>query len=209
MDLRLHGIEASDDERDALDAATGGESAGRRDLLLPALRALQERVGWISPGGLDEICRRLEIPPAEAWGVASFYALLALERDAPVVAHVCDDVVCARRGAEQLCGELTRAFGTEGNAAGRSVGWRRTNCLGQCDRAPAVLVLAAGAPSTGPNHSSTIRDRSADMAPERSSVMKPWPTLSSSSASARPCRCRGPTASGVPRQRRRCRPRPD
>jgi len=148
MDLRLHGIEASDDERDALDAATGGESAGRRDLLLPALRALQERVGWISPGGLDEICRRLEIPPAEAWGVASFYALLALERDAPVVAHVCDDVVCARRGAEQLCGELTRAFGPEGNAAGRSVGWRRTNCLGQCDRAPAVLVLAAGAPTT-------------------------------------------------------------
>ena len=40
--------------------AAGGHAArARRHLLLPALWALQERIGWISPGGLNEICRRL------------------------------------------------------------------------------------------------------------------------------------------------------
>ena len=31
----------------------------RRDLLLPALHAVQDRVGWISRGALNYICRRL------------------------------------------------------------------------------------------------------------------------------------------------------
>ena len=48
-----------------------------RHLLLPALQALQARVGWISKGGLGYICDRLNVPPADAWGVATFYALLA------------------------------------------------------------------------------------------------------------------------------------
>ena len=48
-----------------------------RHLLLPALQALQARVGWISEGGLGYVCDRLNVPPADAWGVATFYALLA------------------------------------------------------------------------------------------------------------------------------------
>jgi len=34
---------------------------------------------WISPGGLNELCRRLTVPPADAYGVATFYAMLAVE----------------------------------------------------------------------------------------------------------------------------------
>ncbi|MGL6280717.1 MAG: NAD(P)H-dependent oxidoreductase subunit E, partial [Gaiella sp.] len=60
--------------------AAGGHAArARRHLLLPTLWALQERIGWISPGGLNEVCRRLSVPPADAYGVASFYALFATE----------------------------------------------------------------------------------------------------------------------------------
>ncbi|MDP7258583.1 MAG: hypothetical protein QF419_04390 [Acidimicrobiales bacterium] len=44
----------------------GGRSraVARRNLLLPSLHALQRAVGWISPGGLDHVCRVLEISPA-------------------------------------------------------------------------------------------------------------------------------------------------
>ena len=63
--------------RDAHAATVGGrESRALRHLLLPALRALQGRVGWISEGGLGYVCDRLNVPPADAWGVATFYALL-------------------------------------------------------------------------------------------------------------------------------------
>ena len=60
--------------------AVGGHSArGRRDELLPALHAVQDRVGWISEGALQYICKRLTVPPAEAWGVVTFYHLFATQ----------------------------------------------------------------------------------------------------------------------------------
>ena len=43
----------------------------RRHLLLPALHALQHAKGWISPGGLNHAAEVLQVPPAEAYGVAT------------------------------------------------------------------------------------------------------------------------------------------
>jgi NADH-quinone oxidoreductase subunit F len=126
--------------------AAGGHAArGRRHLLLPALWALQERIGWISPGGLNDICRRLTIPPADAYGVASFYALFALEPRPPRVVHVCEDVACRCHGSQELIAQLEERFGPEGELSDDgSATWYRSPCLGQCDRAPAALVSLAG-----------------------------------------------------------------
>jgi NADH-quinone oxidoreductase subunit F len=126
--------------------ASGGHAAReRRHLLLPALWALQERIGWISPGGLNEICRRLSVPPADAYGVATFYALLAVEPRPPRVVHVCDDIACRCSGADELVAQLEGRFGPEGELSDDgSATWFRSPCLGQCDRAPAALVAVAG-----------------------------------------------------------------
>jgi NADH-quinone oxidoreductase subunit F len=126
--------------------AAGGHAArARRHLLLPALWALQERIGWISPGGLNEICRRLTIPPADAYGVASFYALLALDPRPARVVHVCDDVACRCHGAQDLVAQVEERFGAEGELSDDgSATWYRSPCLGRCDQAPAALVSIAG-----------------------------------------------------------------
>jgi NADH-quinone oxidoreductase subunit F len=126
--------------------ATGGHAArARRHLLLPALWALQERVGWISPGGLNEVCRRLTIPPADAYGVASFYALFATEPRPARVVHVCEDLACRCNGSDDLIAQLEERFGAEGELSddGSST-WLRSPCLGQCDRAPAAMLTIAG-----------------------------------------------------------------
>ena len=93
----------------------GGHAArSQRDLLLPVLHAVQDRVGWISQPALNYVCKRLTIPPAEAYGVATFYALFATKPRPPVVAHVCDDIACRLAGAETLIGDMERALGPEG-----------------------------------------------------------------------------------------------
>jgi NADH-quinone oxidoreductase subunit F len=127
-------------------AAHGGHAArAERDLLLPALHAVQDRIGWISQPALAYICRRLSVPPAEAYGVATFYALLTTRERAPVVAHVCDDIACRLAGAEETCAELARAVGPAGQpSADGSTTWLRSPCLGQCERAPAALFTVAG-----------------------------------------------------------------
>ena len=129
--------------------AYGGHAArARRHLLLPVLHAVQERIGWISPGALDHICARLTIPPAEAYGVASFYALFRTTESPSAVVHVCDDLACRVNGAEQVCAEMERRFGAEGagvQSNGAGVAWLRSPCLGQCDRGSAAMIQRAGA----------------------------------------------------------------
>lgn len=123
----------------------GHDLRSRRHKLLPALQMVQSRIGHISPGALNYLCQRLGVPPAEAYGVASFYALLAMEPQAPVVAHVCDDIACRVKGGLDICSALEQRIGPEGTSAfdGR-VTWHRSPCLGLCERAPAVFLQQAG-----------------------------------------------------------------
>ncbi|MCX2951659.1 NAD(P)H-dependent oxidoreductase subunit E [Lentzea sp. NEAU-D7] len=136
MDLKLLDVEPSEAERVVVDLFTGMG----RDQLLPALHAVNDRVGWISQGALNHICRVLHVPPAEAYGVASFYSLFSLtERPAKVV-HVCVDLACQVNGAKSLCDRLTSELGP----AGAKSGWLRSPCLGVCEKAPAALAFEAG-----------------------------------------------------------------
>jgi NADH-quinone oxidoreductase subunit F len=169
MDLVLHDVEASTAEREAVDAvlgppssawegaterstrdlhlARGGHAArAQRHLLLPVLHAVQARVGWISEGALNYICQRLTIPPSDAYGVATFYALFSLSPQPPVVAHVCTDVACqAAGGVPELCGQLERRLGPAGAHRGNGNAiWLESPCLGMCERAPAAMVVRAG-----------------------------------------------------------------
>jgi len=167
VDLRISDVAPSEEERAAIDAILGAADSGwegadraaaadgrfargghaareRRHLLLPALHALQDRVGWVSEGGLNYACRRLTVPPAEAWGVVSFYHLFATEPRPKRVLHVCDDLACRLAGAEQLCAALERSHGPAGSAGPEGSAWLRSPCLGQCERAPAALAVEAG-----------------------------------------------------------------
>jgi NADH-quinone oxidoreductase subunit F len=119
--------------------ALGGHAArSRRDLLLPALWAAQSRTGWVSPGALNYICQRLSVAPAEAYGVATFYAMLSVSPQPKRVAHVCDDIACRLAGARELIADLTKRLGPPGKD------WRPSPCLGLCERAPAALFQCAG-----------------------------------------------------------------
>ena len=159
MDIELHLMPdaATDRERAAVDAVVGRPTSGwhggdhshldghvafgglhaaqsLRHHLLPALWAVQDEIGYISRGAVNYVSERLSVPPAETYGVASFYALLATQPQPERIAHVCDDIACRNAGAKELLKEL------EGNDSVRT-----GPCLGQCERAPAVYFQLAGA----------------------------------------------------------------
>ncbi len=167
MDLHLTRAVATEDERAAVDDLLGAPDSGwhgaerdefthrvarggravreRRHLLLPALHALQARMGWISEGGLNYVCERLTVPPAEAYGVATFYAMFSTEPRPRTVIHVCDDIACRVAGADDICERMGAALGPAGTPeAGGVRTWVRSPCLGQCERAPAILLQQAG-----------------------------------------------------------------
>ena len=130
-------------------AAYGGHAArARRHLLLPVLHAVQDRIGWISPGALDHVCARLTVPPAEAYGVASFYALF---RTTPAPSEIVLTSAttwpagstglssCARRWSASSGPRVPRQAPTAPASPGQ-----RSPCLGQCDRGSAAMIQRAG-----------------------------------------------------------------
>ncbi len=164
MDLRLLDAEPTTDERAAIDAflgppvsawagadrvenghsAHGGHAArAQRHQLLPTLHALHEKAGWISPGALNYVAQRLTIPPADVYGVATFYALFSVEPRPARVLHVCNDLACRCAGSDQLIARLTEAIGPAG-ADHDGATWHPSPCLGQCDRAPAAFLVESG-----------------------------------------------------------------
>ncbi|MDX6486517.1 MAG: NADH-quinone oxidoreductase subunit, partial [Gaiellaceae bacterium] len=70
---------------------------------------------------------RLDVPPADAYGVATFYALLSLEERPPDVLHVCTDLSCRLAGSVEV-----------------PAGAHASPCLGLCERAPASMRTVAG-----------------------------------------------------------------
>jgi len=157
VDLKLMQAEPSAEERAAVDGllgppesawdgavertsfdhrvARGGQDAREdRHLLLPALHALQGAVGWISPGGMNYVCERLTVPPAEAYGVATFYAMFSTEERPAQVLHVCDDIACRLAGGADLASRM----------AASPMHTVASPCLGLCEHAPAALMQTAG-----------------------------------------------------------------
>jgi len=178
MDLRFAGLAPSAAEQAALDDLLGrpldapasnwrgnGSLGQRRHLLLPALHAVHDAVGWISRGALDEIARRLEVAPADVFGVASFYGLFSLEPRPPRVIHVCTDLACRMAGSGRL---------VEGLDASEDAALSESPCLGVCERAPAVLVTQYGdgrgeavvAPASPPDVVHALTEGLPGLAPE-------------------------------------------
>ena len=121
---------------------------------------------------------------AEAWGVATFYHLFRTEPSPPIVAHVCDDIACRLHGAEAICAALDAAPKSD------QWTWHRSPCLGQCDRAPAALMIRAG---TSPSADTLVEIK--DAAVVISSLRSPAPTRAPHVARLNP----GPTTGLVDR----------
>lgn len=125
--------------------AHGGLHAAdaRRHLLLPALHAVQDAIGHVSHGALNYISERIPVAPAEAYGVATFYDLIATEPRPPRVAHVCDDIVCRAVRGEQIFSALEAEIGPENTVNGEGM-WTRSPCLGHCEKGSAAFIQRAG-----------------------------------------------------------------
>ena len=192
MDIHVGAARATDDERAAIDAVlgapvgrwdggdrsrptddhlaegTGHAARERRHLLLPALHAANDRIGWISEGALNYICERLTIPPAEAYGVASFYHMFSLKPRPKRIVYVCDDIACLCAGSEQLCAELEQQIGPADVSRDDTM-WVPSPCLGLCDKAPAALLVRHGGDDAylvplAPTESSKVREALSELA---------------------------------------------
>jgi len=114
----------------------------RKSAILYALFMVQEQQGWISANAMRHLAEVIGCTPAEVEDVASYYSMYYRQPVGKYVIQVCRTLSCALRGAERVTEEVGQALGIkvgETDATGTFT-LVEVECLGACDRAPAVLV---------------------------------------------------------------------
>jgi NADH:ubiquinone oxidoreductase subunit E len=110
--------------------------------LLGVLKEAQARFGYLSPALMLELARSLDVPVNEVYGVASFYSFLNIKPLGRNIIRVCRSVPCYLKENHAIVETVEREIGIKpGETSPDSrFSFELTNCIGLCDRAPAMLV---------------------------------------------------------------------
>jgi len=115
---------------------------GGKGITIPLLAAVQEKLGYLSPEALDFLSRELDIPAAEMFGVATFYAMFRLQPQGKHVVRLCRGTACHVQGS-LLVGEMLQRHLNikEGETTGDGLFTLQfVACLGCCSLAPVMMV---------------------------------------------------------------------
>jgi formate dehydrogenase len=115
-----------------------GDRPRERALLIEHLHLIQDSQGCLPEGYLQALAAELNIPMAEIYEVATFYAHFDVvgdgeERPPQITVRVCDSLSCMLAGAERLIAEMEAARLPNVRVV-------RAPCVGACDVAPAAEV---------------------------------------------------------------------
>jgi formate dehydrogenase subunit gamma len=114
---------------------------GENGAMLPILRDLQDRFGYVDSAAVPMIADALNVSKAETIGVISFYHDYRSEPLEGAVLKLCRAESCQAMGCEDLVAHLASAHGLAVDAHGPGTLTIETvYCLGHCAASPAALL---------------------------------------------------------------------
>ncbi len=114
----------------------------RRSDLLNLLKTAKGEDGYLSPDSIGTIAKTLDIPTNEVYGVATFYSFLPVRALGDNLIRICNNLPCHLKNAAMIVEAVSKELGIspgETTADGK-FSFELTNCIGACDRAPAMLI---------------------------------------------------------------------
>ena len=116
--------------------------ARSRGALLESLQEAQNKFGYLSSEILAELAKSLDTSLSEVYGVATFYSFLATKPQGRNVIRICKSLPCFIKNSQTIAETVAREIGIqpgETTPDGR-FSLELTNCIGACDKAPAMMV---------------------------------------------------------------------
>ena len=110
--------------------------------LLVALQQAQTRFGYLPQDFMVEMAGSLNIPVNDVYAVASFYSFLATRPQGRNIIRICRSLPCYLQKCQVIIETVEKEIGIrpgETTPDGR-FSFELTNCIGLCDKAPAMLI---------------------------------------------------------------------
>ena len=127
----------------------------RRSAAIPAMRAAQDKYGWLSPSAFEQVACVMRLTPGYLVAVATFYDMFETEPVGEHTIYVCTNISCSLRGGDAIYDEMLSAAGDD-----VSFNVRSFECLGACDIAPMASVNGT---YVGPLETDDCRDLVEDL----------------------------------------------
>ncbi len=111
--------------------------------LIPILQAVQEEFKYLPKDIISYVATSLNLPPANVYGVATFYAHFSLEAKGKYILRLCDGTACHVKKStsilEALYGKLNLSSDKQ-TSDDMMFTVETVSCLGACGLAPVMLV---------------------------------------------------------------------
>ncbi len=110
----------------------------KRSAVMPLLFIAQEEYGWVNPEGVEEVAQILNLDPTQVKSIAGFYTMYSEKPKGKYWLHVCTDLPCALKGADEFYAWLKEELGVaEGGTSDDGMFTvEHVMCLAACDKAP-------------------------------------------------------------------------
>ncbi len=118
------------------------ECKGKKGGIIEAFHAIQDEFNYIPAAALQEAAREFGLSEAQAYGVATFYSYLAVEKRGKYIIRMCESAPCHVAGADELLKALESMLGIK---AGQTTPDGKftlelTECVGQCQATPVITI---------------------------------------------------------------------
>ena len=118
------------------------ETSNKQNSLLLLLEEAQDKSGYLSPELMVDLAESLGISIGEVYAVATFYSFLSTEPQGRNVIRVCKSLPCFLKNSQLIVESVEQELGIrpgETTPDGK-FSFQLTNCIGACDRAPAMMI---------------------------------------------------------------------
>ena len=121
---------------------------GKSHMTIPALQAVQEKLGYLPSESIEDVAQTLALPAGEVYGVATFYAQFRLKPIGKNIITVCRGTACHVGGSLGILKELEKILGINAGETDekREFTLHTVACFGACARAPITVTEKLGMP---------------------------------------------------------------
>ena len=115
----------------------------KKGALIPLLQEVQKEKGYLSRETMQYLADKMKIPPAEIFGVATFYSMFRLKPQGKHLIRVCKGTACHVSDADGIKKAVMDALQLseeENTTADMQFTVMEVACLGCCSLSPVIMI---------------------------------------------------------------------
>ena len=110
--------------------------------IIEAFHAIQKEYNYIPREALTAAAKAFDMSESKAYGVATFYSYLSVEKRGKYIIRMCESAPCHVAGADEVIKAIEKYLGikTGETTADGKYTLELTECIGQCQATPVITV---------------------------------------------------------------------